>query len=216
MSVVRSTQALPQKVVEPLHAAHAPAAQTSLEAVHEVPTTQAPEPLHVSVWLLVVHPSAPFAQTPMHDPPEHVELLHGLPFDTHVPLEQVWGCWPLQLSCPGAHEPVHWPLMHVELLHVTELPQVPEVVHVWTPLPELEHCVWLGAHVPWHAPETHAWLLHAAAAPQAPVLSHVWTPLLDGSQRVAPGVQTPAQAPETHAWLVQETAVGQLPVLSQV
>jgi hypothetical protein len=65
-----------------------------------------------------------------------------------VPFEQLWGCCPLHCIWPGAQLPAHAPLWQVEFVHVTDPPQVPEDVHVCTPLPVAEHCVAPGRQTP--------------------------------------------------------------------
>jgi hypothetical protein len=144
-----------------------------------------------------------------------VEFVHALPLFCHMPVDvlQFCGCCPLHCVWPGEQLPAQAPATHVELVHVTEEPHVPLLVHVCTPLPDIEHCVWPGAHVPWQAPLTHAWLLQATAAGQLPFMSHVCTAL--PMHRVAPGVHEPVQAPLTHAWFVHAVTAPHAPVRSQ-
>jgi hypothetical protein len=62
---------------------------------------------------------------------------------------------------------VQAPLTQAWLVHATAAPQVPLVVHVWTPLPL--QVVWPGPHTPVHAPPTQVWLLQATIEPHVPL-----------------------------------------------
>lgn len=138
---------------------------------HFAPNTQDPVELHVPGRLLS-HVVWPGEQTPWQVPLTHVwlKLVQEL-LVTHDPLApQLCASFPEHCFCPGAHEPWQYPETQVWLVHPTAVPQVPEVVHIWTPLPE--HCREPGTHTPVHAPLTHA-KGQRLAVPHAPVASHV-------------------------------------------
>jgi hypothetical protein len=217
----QAPQAQPEQVCVPyvLHGCAEPSTQTPWPAQ---PPLVCQEPVGVQVCTSspqLPHGTGfvwPGAQLPVHAPLTHAWFSHVGPLFCQVPLApQVCGCWPLHCVWPGPQLPEHIPLTHVELVQVVELPQVPVAVHVWTPLPDVEHWVAPGVHEPWHAPATHAWLTQATVAPQLPVASQACTPL--PAHLVAPGVHEPVQTPPlAQAWLVHGVAAPQLPVASQV
>jgi hypothetical protein len=49
---------------------------------------------------------------------------------------------------------VQAPLTHAWFVHAAGIPQLPDELHVCTPLPE--HCVEFGEHDPVQTPDTHA------------------------------------------------------------
>ncbi len=74
----------------------APPTHVSLLLVHDVPTTQLPEALHVSTSFDASQPTVPATQVPTQEPPTHVEFAQALPELCQTPATHVCGCCPLQ------------------------------------------------------------------------------------------------------------------------
>ena len=78
---------------------------------------------------------------------------------------------PEHCFAPGVHTPVQAPLTHADDTQVAEVPHVPLVEQVCTPL--FEHCFAPGVHTPVQVPPTQAWFMHVVPFCQVPLASHV-------------------------------------------
>jgi hypothetical protein len=98
------------------------------------------------------------------------------------------------------------------LSQLTALPQVPVLLHVWTPL--FKHCVDGGAHST-HAPFKHAGSVpvHVVGELHWPVESQVWTlGVPPVAHCTSPGLHIPVHAPLLQTYWQPTGGPNELPV----